>query len=269
MVTYFEMPAAAAGAIPGTLGYVRRKLVEHAGRFDLVTDAEGGDYSDNGANHLINAAQRWLDRQLPYHKSDAWLYKLLTAGDSLVTFQQARFVKAVYLATDGDGRSELDKVSLEWMLEQYTDVPLSSIDNAAPLYWSPAPIGLAPEQKDETSSTFLAAGLTDYDHIAFGDHHPYNGIYVMPPCDADRTLRIHATWYSQDLTADGDKSFWTARHPDLLERATRLQIETDLHRNSEGQRDFRVSLQEDVQDIYFDLVEEETYMPAEDMVMKG
>lgn len=40
---------------------IRTRLVNESGRFDLVTDAEGADYTDAGANQLINDAIEWLN----------------------------------------------------------------------------------------------------------------------------------------------------------------------------------------------------------------
>ena len=34
---------------------IRTKFVQLSGRYDLVVDAAGGDYSDNGADFFINA----------------------------------------------------------------------------------------------------------------------------------------------------------------------------------------------------------------------
>lgn len=42
---------------------IRTRLVNEAGRFDLVTDAEGGDYSDAGGDDTINDAIAWLNEQ--------------------------------------------------------------------------------------------------------------------------------------------------------------------------------------------------------------
>lgn len=60
--TFDTTAASAAPVTAGTLAYIRRLVVEQSGHYELVTDAEGGDYSDNGCDIHINAAQRWLDR---------------------------------------------------------------------------------------------------------------------------------------------------------------------------------------------------------------
>lgn len=253
----------------GTLGAVRKLVVDQSGRYDLVDDAENGDYSDNGCNGLINAAQDWLDDQLQLPKSEAWLYKSLASGESLVTFQQARVVRAVYIATTADGRTELTKKSLSWMKENYTDVPLSALDTGTPKWWAPAPLGLAPDQASEDASSMAAAGFTDIDFLAYGNHFPLRGLIVMPPSDATRTLMILADWYSATLTNDTDRSFWTVQHPQILADATRRQIEISLHRNTQGVKDFEEPLVRRVRDIYFSMTAENIAGPPSRFVMGG
>ena len=43
------------------LAAIRKRLVDEAGRFDLVVDAENDDYTDQGANQVINDAIAWLN----------------------------------------------------------------------------------------------------------------------------------------------------------------------------------------------------------------
>lgn len=42
---------------------IRTRLVDEEGAYDLVVDAEGGDYDDAGANDVINDAIIWLNAQ--------------------------------------------------------------------------------------------------------------------------------------------------------------------------------------------------------------
>ena len=140
-----------------TLADVRRTLVQRSGRYDLVTNAESADYSDNGANAFINAAQRWLDRRLPMPKSPAWLYKVLSAGEAQVNFRYCRIIREVWLASTGAGRVMLDRKPLRWIRENYPDVPLSAVTQNTPQYWCPNIGDLAPEQK--TSNDVILSGF--------------------------------------------------------------------------------------------------------------
>lgn len=87
-------------------------FVETSGRYDLVTKDEYGEMTPSArAYHYLNAAQRWLDRELGCPKEDAWLIKTLAAGETLIEFSLARYVKNVYVQDPDD---EDVKTSLPW-----------------------------------------------------------------------------------------------------------------------------------------------------------
>lgn len=252
-----------------TLADIRRRVVDTSGHFELVADAENEDYTDNGCDCFINAAQRWLDRRFEYHKSAVWLYKSLAAGEQHVTFQQSRVIKEIWCVRESVGRWRLQKMPLRWLRETYPSLNPNA-GNCAPSYYTPISIGLAPEQLEDDSTTFSAASLLDYDNITFGTSYlPLRGVWLMPPSNYDVTVQILADWYSPTLSADTDRSYWSVEHPDLLVRATRMQLETDLHRNTEGRKDFEIPLIQELKEIYKDLVAEEAAGPPERWVMQG
>lgn len=251
-----------------TLGSVRKMLVDRSGRFDLVTDAEAGDYTDNGANAIINAAQRWLDRMLRYPKDLHWYYYQLASGACEVEFKRPRIIREVWIADTTDGRRKLEYKTLDWIRENYYDVPLSSLDTGTPAYWTQSVLGLAPELADYDAAAVTAAGWTDTDYLKLGDHNPYGGIILMPPSDAAMTVEILGSWYSYELSDDADVSVWTY-HPEILVRAARWQIEVDMHRNSQGRRDFEDALMIDLDQLRNDLVADEVAGPPEQFVMAG
>ena len=135
-----------------TLLDIRKRLCRVSGRFDLVTDYEGADYSDNGGNEIINAAQRWLDRELGYSKETAWLYKKIVSGQSLITMTQARYIREVWIADTTDGRSLLERKTERELREEYSDVPLSSIDTEMPEFWTPITSTFAPDNPSKAIS---------------------------------------------------------------------------------------------------------------------
>ena len=211
-----------------TLGGVIRMLVKTSGRADLVVDADGNDYTDAGyAVHYVNQAQDWLDRRLENKKTALKLYKTLSAGESLVTFARARYVTAVWDVTD--------------------------LTNPQPLQWAPVPIGLAPDQADLTE-------LAGSEHVVFGNHWPTHGIVVPVDEAATRTLLVEAGWYNGKLVNYEDRSFWTVNAPMLLVWATMYMFEVG-YRASQGQSDFLKPIMDDLQRIYFDLVQEEAAGP--------
>jgi hypothetical protein len=221
-----------------TLVQLREDLARESAHHELVIDFAGADYSDDGADYYLNAAQRWLDDMFPYRKSQAWYFSVLAAGQSLVTFNSARYVERVVLASGTDGRTELIRKTqreLQVLYSDYTDVPLSSLDQGTPEYWAPAVIGLAPEQYAEDATTLAAAGAEDLDFLAHGNHYPLQGLIVMPPSDGVRTVEVLGRWYSKELSADADVSVWSVNHPDLLVRAAMRELEITF-RNEQGVR---------------------------------
>jgi len=252
-----------------TLVQLREDLARVSGHHELVADYAGADYSDNGADYYINAAQKWLDEMFEYRKSEAWLFKALSAGDSLVTFNAARFLERVVLADTTSGRAELTRKTFRELRSLYSNVPLSSIDQGTPAYWAPATIGLAPEQYDQDADSLTAAGIVDIDFLAYGNHYPTQGLIVMPPADAAYTLEVLGKWYSKALSADADVSVWSVNHPTLLIRAAMREMEIDGFRNQQGTEFLEQELLRQLRQISFNLAAEDATGPAGELRMFG
>jgi hypothetical protein len=122
----------------------------------------------------------------------------------------------------------------------------------------------------EDAESFEADGVVDYDHIVFGTNAiPLKGIMLAPTPSVGMTLQILAAWHTAKLVNDTDVSYWTLEEPALLIRACKMHMETDLHRNSEGRRDYEAPLLMELRQIYHDFVQEEMSGPASRWVMKG
>ena len=269
MVDLFGTGTPAAGATGNTLLDIRKRLVQDSGRYDLVVDAAGDNWSDNGADRLINDAQRWLDRQFGYPKEDRWHYALVAAGESLVTFQHARIIKEAWVVSEGS-RIRLQKLTLsEMRAVYYPEAESASIDQGVPTYWTAPVLHLTPPFVTENKTSMAAAGYTDLDLLAFGqDALPLRAIYTMPPADQTYTLAVRGAWYSTPLVNDSDRSVWTYE-PGLLCAAARREIEVHLHRNSEGRKDFEEYLLSELLHLESDLIAEEIAGPAENAEMEG
>lgn len=130
-----------------TLVQIRERLVETSGRYDLVVNAAGADYSQNSTgikiNDIINEAQRWLDRLLSYPKAPRWLFKTIAANESLITFDKARWIREVWVV-NSDGRTYVPRAaSLRQLFDEYGD-PFSTLTTGEPLKWFPYVTALAP-----------------------------------------------------------------------------------------------------------------------------
>lgn len=255
--------------VQGTLGGVRYNVVTDSGKHDLCIDYAAGNYQDNGCNRYINAAQHELDRLLGYKGDQAWLYKPLAIGQSLVTFNRARYISEVWIANTADAkRTRLSFLSLAELREAYNGVPLTEVDNGTPAYFAKLVPMLAPEQYAQTAETLTAAGLTDIDFLKYGNSYLLDGLTIMPPPSTAYTLEILGHWFAKELVNDSDVSVWTVNEQSLLEDATRMVIETKLHRNSEGVADWERSIGPRMRKLYNDLIAEQfAAMPQERMRM--
>lgn len=130
-----------------TLLDVKKRLVYTTGRFDLVTDVSGGDWTPNSddfsIHDLINDAQKFLDRLMPNDKTTMWYYTTLSAGDFLVNFQKLRYVKSVYVSNSTVGELEVERKSFPWMQDKYDKVPVTDESQGTPAYWCPIPVSPA------------------------------------------------------------------------------------------------------------------------------
>lgn len=217
-----------AAATGGTLLYIRTQAWKESGRSDLLGDPDADDFSDNGMNVYINRAIRRLNRELPYHKSDAWLYYTLAANETLITFRYCRSVKDVFWQDTDDYKTRYE------------------------LTWYPVQVGLATEQNDYDEDD-----LSDEREIVFTNPHLYKGVSVDAVSDVSRRIVILASWYDEPLVNDGDYNFWTVEEEGLVIRATMLELEL-VDRNTQGVRDFLEPLRYDLQKIANGLISEET-----------
>lgn len=225
----------------------RQQFRTISGRFDLVNE----DGSDNGADFYINAGQRHLDRLDETQKSWGIYYRFCEVGFWSVQFSYCRAVKEVWAATP-TARWQLEKKNLQDLIAGYfTGLP-SNIDPGATLYYSPAVTRGVPE--GITAEDFEAfAGYVD---VMVGDHYAYNAVLLAPPPNEKLLVEVKGLFYTGELSADTDKSYWSEVHPDVLIMAAMRHVEI-VNRNTQGVRDWDGSIAAAVVGIGKDLVEEE------------
>ena len=229
------------------LGEVRQKFVDLSGREDLQND----DDSDNGANFFIASGQRFLDRLDTVPKSIGKVFVTLTAGDWYATFQECRAVKKVYAMTS-ETRYELEKKALGWILLSYPE-PIANIDQGTPTYYGPAILREVPQNLTNITISKFVGETVQVDTTS---HLTYNGIIWMPPCEESMILEIQGLFYSEVLSADADQSHWSSNYPDILIWAALRSLEIS-YRNTEGAKDWKAAILEEVSTLGMDLVEEE------------
>lgn len=252
--TYLEGTGGAPAVAGSSYLTIRNKFVELSGRYDLINN----DQTDNGADFFLNAGQKYLDRMMSSGKAMARYPLQLTAGVYVAYCAGLRAVKEVWIA-DVDGKTQLEPVSMNWLRNEYSE-SFATVPYGVPKYYAPAVFRPFPD----TATGGDLTGMYDTgDLLVDGTHFQMNGIVIMPPPETPYTLSIFGLFYSPTLYATlaagvwtQSASYWTEVHPDTLIAAALFKLE-GFYRNSEGAKDFKATVMDDVTGLDHDLVEEE------------
>lgn len=246
---------------------VKDSLIEATGRKDFELSSKAWILE-----RVINWGQRMLDSMQTTHKSSALKVVQISQGDFIHYVQDLRVLEDVWTADD-DGKVQLTAKTLQWMRDNYS-YEVSALDQGRPSYFCEAIVGLAPSQYNKKASDFSGT-LYDVDEIFFYEdagsttqHHTRTGVLTLPPADASYTMRIVGKFFSRWIGSDNDKTYWTEMHEDLLVLAAAYKVETILHRNTEGARDYLAAIQVGLRNIDHDLAESSAPM-TRSMEMKG
>ena len=152
-----------------TLLDVRKNFINASGRVDLVSDLT--NYTDNGADYLIQRASDYLDFKYLNHKSvQRYQYDILS-GEYFHQIPNLIGIKdmgndhegGVWLS-NGDGRSRLTQASIGWMRSEIGS-PVADLDTDAPKYYALVHSHLAESQlglrKYESSPTSFNGDFDD------------------------------------------------------------------------------------------------------------
>jgi hypothetical protein len=234
---------------------IRTKFIQLSGRFDLVVSPITFT-PDNGADFFIKAGQRLLDNL--QDTKFFWYKKNLTAGQGVIDVPYLRVVKEVWLA-NAEGRSQLEKKSLGWIRENYGE-PFSAQDRGTPIYWAQGVNQLSIAQEALTTANYTTEFTYGADDLIFSDElsggHHYTSLLLAPVSNVTSTLEVLGKFFGSLLTADTSKSFWTEQYPEVLVRAALYQLEV-FYRNTEGAKDWRTAIEEDIMGIDHNLVDEQ------------
>jgi hypothetical protein len=244
---------------------IRKKFVEISGRHDLLTS----DYVDNGADFFLNAGQRTLDRLMSKRSDKARYPILFSAGSVFLRMAGVRSIDEVWVS-NADGMSRLTYYPVNRLREYYGE-KLSNVTPGTPLYYAPTVVRPYP---DVTTLTSLANFYDVEDLVAVSgsvSHFQYTGLVIMPPPETDVYVNVWGNFYSPTLSATYSggvvqtASIWTELFPETLIAAAMYKLNS-LYRDSEGAKDRRALMLEDVQGMDNDLAEEES---AGDLTMEG
>jgi len=233
---------------------IRTKFVQLSGRYDLVVDAAGDDYSDNGADFFINSGLRLIDRLCQTQKGYSRHFKSITAGDwYIVDVEHFRSVLEVW-ASDSDERWPLEKLTLTEFREKYYE-PMSSVSQGTPNYFCIPVLGTKDEETSAIIVDNFAGTVTSAGSVA---HFKYKGILIGPPADASYTIEILGLADTLELSADSDVNFWSELHEMAVLYAALYYLEVS-YRNTEGAKDWMSALEQELRTVEYDHVEEQAY----------
>lgn len=223
---------------------LRKTYRELSGRFDLVNE----DYSDSGMNLYINAGQEFLDRLDETQKSWATRFASIALDGMVTTFARCRAIKEVWASSPTEGRWQLEKKDLQDLMEGYLKSLPAEMTSGIPLYYSPCITRIQPSTDTvETYEDFFG-----YVTVADGN---YNAIVINVPTSEAISLIIKGLFYSDELVADDDTSYWSDAHPMLLYMSTMRQVEV-VNRSTQGVNDWTNAIATEMKQLGFDLVEE-------------
>lgn len=227
---------------------LRTKFRTLSGRFDLVND----DYSDNGADFFINEGIKFLDRASETQKSAASHFKIANVGTFSVTFPYCRALKEVWISDATNGRRQLKKKPLQDLITGYLTTFPSERTEGLPLYYSPCITRYIPEDADLTELD----GFLGFLETPSGNAHEYNAILINVPLQYKSMFDLRGLFYSKQLLSDTDTNYWSVVHP-LLTLTAALRYVEVTNRNTQGVNDWTASIVTEMQQLGFDLVEEQ------------
>lgn len=225
---------------------IRKWFVQESGRYDLVENQD--DWTDDGADNYINAAQRWLDRKAEHRKEVARAFAILEPGDYFVFFREVRIITEVWVGNSVAGMWPMHKKSYKELRQIYKE-PFQLVSKGAPTYYAPAYIRPA----NETESTF--DGRLDLMDVMV-DWKSYNGLFLLPPMNREYQVEIWGKFFAEKLEEDSDESYWTIEDPAILIKACLRELEV-FYRNTQGVRDWENAIMSEIQGIQFDRIAEE------------
>ena len=225
------IPSPAATYTNDSLWYIRQKVAELSGRYDLIT-SEG---NDAGLDFFIQAGLKFLDRQLDIERLTARDSFDLSAGENTVRIPRTRIIKRVKV-TDVYGVSiTLSKITND---EYQELVKGGDVTGDRSLYYVPHSLRTVEEVYDYQTEPIVSA------------------IKIFPTPIRDLIVEVYGNFYSRPLVENTDRNFWSVHYPELLIQSSLLQIEKFM-RNTEGVNDQLNALMLDIRQLDFDHVSQQ------------
>jgi hypothetical protein len=213
----------------------REFFAKQSGRYDLIDPTE---FSNNGIDLYINAAQGHLDRRVEIREMLGEATYTLNA-DTVSLLVDFSAVHDVYLVDSSENKqTRLQRLDLhEARILYQNSATFEDIDSDTPIYYV---IG--------NTRTPTSVPVQDV----------RRKILLLPPPNTQETILVEGTILHKKLVEDGDENFWTISHPFILSLAVQLMLEK-AQRNTQGIRDMTEALEEELKYLDMETVEENAH----------
>lgn len=108
---------------------IRTQFVKLTGRYDLVKDFAGADYTDNGANFFIKGGSEYLDHRLLLDSNFLRYQKDIITPDAFISIPRCRAIQKVR-ATGANGRIILQKKNVTELEDIYGNMAMYAAGEA-------------------------------------------------------------------------------------------------------------------------------------------
>jgi len=231
-----------------TLLEVRTDFINESGRHDLVVDATSGDYSDNGADVIINAGIKFLVLRYPHSRNNPVQRVTQAIGSHVIELPLLRSVEKVYyINTDGA------KVAIGKVFDPHELIAVLNItDNSAPTQWTHNIYNLSPGQESSTDiSAFDGTEL-----LSTTEDFSAENILINPAPDVEMTIQVYGQFFSRTLSVDADKNVWTVQYPRLVVEAAQYRLE-QTYKNETGMRTWERAIRTELLGVEQDRIDRE------------
>ncbi len=247
---------------------VRTDFIETSRRWDLVVNHQDKDFTDNGADKFIKEGSKYLDRTVEHPGLVRRNLQNLAIGSFQLIYEDLIDVRAIYVKTATTINDITDKRIDDDFIKACLATPIADWDSGEPSKWGLNTHLLAPEQAAETSSTFTAASIVDFEDIEFTELNNLRkkAIIFNVKADAVYTIDLQGKFHSFELALDADTNFWSENHSQLLVLAACYTLER-TYSNTSRMRTWLEAMQPEIDAIDRTAVEME--LSGTPMFMEG
>lgn len=209
------------------------------------------DLSDAEVTDVLNQASELLDQLETSDDSYSRYYRILEAGEYIVTLpDKVRWLQRIGTLV-GTVRTQLTRED-SFVIRSYIESSISPFDvSAGPLIYSKINTRLG----DNPTSDLLGFHL-DMDAVILDPATLKTAILIYPPCVEQTIIDIEGIFYSPSLSADNPTNKWSELYPHYIIQAAQYILMKDMLNMDESAKMLSV-LQETVKPITHDAYSDE------------